>query len=390
MKKIVNQMKENRIVIVIILLTFISTMLFNQFMVKKYSRVNNESIDFVSAEVIKISSSELEYDDNLGINLGSQTLQIRFLEGNHKGEEASVKNYLTAAHNIETSEGTKIIVSADEPEDIEAYYTVYSYDQSLGMIIFTLVLFIAIITIGGGKGVKSILGLGYTLYLIVYFLLPTVFSGYSPLLMTVIVVALSTGVTLLLLNGHSKKTYSAIIATVLGVVLSAICFYLMSVVFRINGFSSDEAESLVLINQATGLQIKDVLFAGILISSLGAIMDVGMSIVSALHELYVHKPNLTSQELFHSGIEIGKDMIGTMTNTLILAFTGSAFVSLLVLFSFNVDFAQLMNSHFLIIEFAQGIAGTLGIVLTVPIASFISSIVLKDSYPTIKKKFHLK
>ncbi|MEG0359860.1 MAG: YibE/F family protein, partial [Anaerorhabdus sp.] len=86
MKKIVNQMKENRIVIVIILLTFISTMLFNQFMVKKYSRVNNESIDFVSAEVIKISSSELEYDDNLGINLGSQTLQIRFLEGNHKGE----------------------------------------------------------------------------------------------------------------------------------------------------------------------------------------------------------------------------------------------------------------------------------------------------------------
>ena len=121
------------------------------------------------------------------------------------------------------------------------------------------------------------------------------------------------------------------------------------------------------------LQIKDILFAGILISSLGAIMDTGMSIVSALFEVYHHQPNLTRKELFNSGIEIGKDMIGTMTNTLILAFTGSAFVSLLVLFSYNVDVQQLMNSNYIAIEFAQGIAGTLGIVLTVPIASLIAS-----------------
>ena len=146
----------------------------------------------------------------------------------------------------------------------------------------------------------------------------------------------------------------------------------MSLVLKVNGFSVDEAESLVLINQATGLSIKDILFAGILISSLGAIMDVGMSIVSALSELFHHQPNLTQKQIFDSGIEIGKDMIGTMTNTLILAFTGSAFVSLLVLFSYNVDIKQL-SSNYIAIEFAQGIAGTLGIVSTVPIASFISA-----------------
>lgn len=220
---------------------------------------------------------------------------------------------------------------------------------------------------------KSIIGLAYTLYLVIFLLLPTVFSGYQPIIMSVICAILSTVVTLMLLNGNSKKTYGAIIATVLGVVLSAICFYLMSEVLKINGFSSDEAESLVLINEATNLQIKDILFAGILISSLGAIMDTGMSIVSALFEVYHHQPNLTRKELFNSGIEIGKDMIGTMTNTLILAFTGSAFVSLLVLFSYNVDVQQLMNSNYIAIEFAQGIAGTLGIVLTVPIASLIAS-----------------
>ena len=373
MKRFIKELKENRLIIIIILLTVILTSLFNTYLKKDYSRVNNETTDFVSAKVTEVTSSEVEYDNNLDINLGKQVVKVEILEGKSKGKELTIDNYLTAAHNVEVKTGSRVIISADEPDGIEAYYTVYNFDRELGMIIFTLVLFIAVITIGKSKGLKSIIGLAYTLYLVIFLLLPTVFSGYPPIIMSVICAILSTVVTLMLLNGNSKKTYGAIIATVLGVVLSAICFYLMSEVLKINGFSSDEAESLVLINEATNLQIKDILFAGILISSLGAIMDVGMSIVSALSELFHHQPNLTQKQIFDSGIEIGKDMIGTMTNTLILAFTGSAFVSLLVLFSYNVDIKQLLSSNYIAIEFAQGIAGTLGIVLTVPIASFISA-----------------
>lgn len=388
MKNILERLKANKIVLITILLSVIGTFLLNQYIVKDYSRVNNETTQFVSAKVVDITENNLKYSEDLDIYLGKQKITVVFLEGDSKDKEVTLDNYLTAAHNIEVSKGSKVIISADEPEQIEGYYTVYSYDQGLGMIVFTVILFAAIILIGGSKGVKAIAGLGYTLYLVIYFLLPLVFSGYPPILLTILVVALSTCVTLLLLNGSSKKTYCAISATVLGVVLSALCFYLMSIVFKINGFSSDEAESLVLINQATGLQIKDVLFASILISSLGAIMDVGMSIISALYELYQHNSQIGREELFKSGIEIGKDMIGTMANTLILAFTGSSFVSLLVLFSYNVNIVQLMNSNFLIIEFAQGIAGTLGIVLTVPIASFIGSYVLKGSYSFITSKFN--
>lgn len=367
---------KNNLGVIIITITIISTSLFNQFLAKDYARVNNSTTDFVSGKVVEVTSSDIQYDQNLKINLGKQVVKVEILEGKSKGEVVKLDNYLTAVHNIEVKTGTKVIISADEPEGIEAYYTVYNFDRSLGMSIFTIILFLMIITIGKGKGVKAIIGLGYTLYLIVFFLLPTVFSGYSPVIMSVICVVLSTIVTLTLLNGNSKKTCGAIIATVLGVVLSAISFYLMSTVLNINGFSSDEAESLVLISQATNLQIKDILFTGILVSSLGAIMDVGMSITSALFEIYHHQPNISRQELFNSGIEIGKDMIGTMTNTLILAFTGSAFVSLLVLFSYQVDFKQLLNSNYLTIEFIQGMAGTLGIVLTVPVASFVAATIL--------------
>lgn len=377
--KVLKQLKENQVVITLMVFTVIVTTFFNLYLAKDYSRVNNETTDFVSGKVTEVVSSNVEYDQKLKINLGKQVIKVKLLEGKNSGKEVEMNNYLTAEHNVEVNVGTKVIVSADEPKEIDAYYTVYNFDRSLGMAVFTIILFLAIIMIGKSKGVKAIIGLAYAMYLVIFFLLPTVFSGYSPVIMSVLCAALSTIVTLMLLNGNSIKTQGAVIATVLGVVLSAVAFYLMSIILKINGFSSSEAESLVLINNATGLSIKDILFAGILISSLGAIMDVGMSIVSALYEVYRHQPNLTQKEIFSSGIEIGKDMIGTMTNTLILAFTGSAFISLLVLFSYNVDIKQLLNSNYLTIEFAQGIAGTLGIVLTVPIASFVSSIILKKS-----------
>lgn len=376
MKNIIKGFHENRTVIIIVLFTIIVSILFNNYLKKDYSRVNNNTTDFITGKVVEVTSTDVSYDKELKINLGKQVIKVKILEGKNKGKTVTMDNYLTAAHNVEVKAGSKVIISADEPDGIEAYYTVYNYDRGLVMIIFTLILFIIIITIGKSKGVKSIIGLAYTLYLVIFFLLPTVFSGYPPVIMSIICIILATIVTLMLLNGNSKKTYGAIAATVLGVILSAVCFYLMSIVLNINGFSSDEAESLVLITRATNLQIKEILFAGILVASLGAIMDVGMSIISALYEVSYHQPNLTKKELFNSGIEIGKDMIGTMTNTLILAFTGSAFISLLVLFSYNVDVLQLLNSNYIVIEFAQGIAGTLGIVLTVPIASFIGAAIL--------------
>lgn len=376
----IKQLKENKVVLIIMILTMLFSLLFNKFYKKEYSRVNNSANYYISAKVTKVKSNTLTYDEKLKLNLGQQNIEVEFLEGKHKGERVEINNYVTAVHNVVVKEGTKIIVNADKPENIEPYYTVYQYDRSFGMILFISILCLAVIFIGKGKGVKSIIGLAYSLYLIIYVLLPTVFSGYPPLLMTVLVIALSTVVTLLLLNGHSIKTYSAILSTISGVLLCSLCFYFMSFLLHIDGFSSEEAESLILISAETGLSIKDIMFAGILISSLGAIMDVAMSITSSLFEIRTHKPDITTKELFHSGLEIGKDMIGTMTNTLILAFAGSAFVSLLVLFSFNVDVKQLMNSNYITIEFAQGITGTLGIVLTVPIASMLCAGMLSEKF----------
>lgn len=371
-----DKVRNNIIVITLIILTVMLTMIFQQHGMKSYSRFNTSTLHYEKAKVVEVSSEEVEYEEGLGVYLGEQVLQVEMLEGDEKGRVIEVTNYLTNTHSIYAQVNTTLIINADRPENVEPYYTVYNYDRSLPTLSCAVILMLAIFAIGGGKGLKAIAGLGYSMFLIISLVLPAVFSGYSPIWMSILCAVLSTAVTLLLLNGQSRKTGAAVLATTAGLLCSLVLFMLMSNLLHINGTTSSESEGLILIQQSTGLQIKDILFAGVLISSLGAIMDVAMSIVSALFEVHHHNPELSRQALFRSGIEIGKDMIGTMTNTLILAFTGSAFVTLLVFVSYNVQFNQLLSSNYLAIEIAQGICGTFGIVLTVPAASVITSMFL--------------
>lgn len=377
------KIKQNYIVLILIFLSVLTILILQNFGFKSYSRYSTDTLHYDKGVVVEISNEDIEYDKELKIYLGSQDLKIKMSEGIQKGKIIEVTNYLTKTHNVHAKTHNvhakihmPLIINIDQPDNIEPYYTVYNYDRTFSLFACAAVLAAAIFCIGGGKGLKSIAGLLYSMLLIIEFLLPAVFSGWPPIASSIICAILSTAVTLLLLNGQSGKTFSAILSTMIGMFFALILFLITSAMIHVDGFSSADAEGLILIHEETGLQIKDVLFAGVVISSLGAIMDVGMSVVSSLYEIYHHNPTLTAKDIFRSGIEIGKDMIGTMTNTLILAFTGSAFITLLVFLSYQVQFNQLINSNYLSIEIAQGLCGTFGIVLTIPAASAISAFML--------------
>ncbi len=374
------KIKENRIVLTLIFLSVLIVFILQSFSFKQYSRYSTDTLHYDKGIVVEISNENIEYDEKLKIFLGSQELKLKMTEGVKKNEIITVTNYLTKTHNVVAKQNMPLIINIDMPNNIEPYYTVYNYDRSFSLLSCAIVLIAAIFCIGGKKGLKSIAGLLYSMFLIIEFLLPAVFSGWSPIASSILCAFLSTTVTLLLLNGQSGKTFSAILSTLVGMFFAMGLFFITSKLVHIDGFSSADAEGLLLIQEETGLKIKDVLFGGVIISSLGAIMDVAMSIVSSLYEIHHHTPELTSKELFQSGIEIGKDMIGTMTNTLILAFTGSAFITLLVFLSYQIQFRQLLNSNYLSIEIAQGLCGTFGIVLTIPAASAISAIMLKRKH----------
>ena len=141
----------------------------------------------------------------------------------------------------------------------------------------------------------------------------------------------------------------------------------------ITGFNMAEAEELVLRSSDEGLKITGLLVSGVLIASLGAVMDVALTITSAIAELKEMNPKAKATELFRSGMNIGKDAMGTMANTLILAFAGAS-LNMLVLFRmFDYPYLQIFNSDMMAIEIIQGLAGSIGIVLTVPLVAFLGA-----------------
>ena len=130
------------------------------------------------------------------------------------------------------------------------------------------------------------------------------------------------------------------------------------------------------IKQNSKLNIGGMLFSGILISSLGAVMDVAMSVASALNEIHLKSPETSKKELFKSGMSIGRDMIGTMSNTLILAYVGGSINLIMIIYAYSYEMHQVMNMYSIAIEIMNGIAGTIGIILAVPFTSVISAALL--------------
>ena len=148
----------------------------------------------------------------------------------------------------------------------------------------------------------------------------------------------------------------------------------------------EDSESIMYIAETTGLKVSGILFAGILVASLGAVMDVAMSISSSIFEIYDVNEKMTLKELFKSGMNIGRDIIGTMTNTLVLAFAGGSITTMILLYSANMWTTQLINLDILGTEVIQSLAGTIGIILTVPITAIISAYLCKTKIKDMKIK----
>jgi uncharacterized membrane protein len=187
------------------------------------------------------------------------------------------------------------------------------------------------------------------------------------------VVMVTLCVSLVLLGGFSAKTLSAILGTMAGVVISE--FFLMAAlqITHLSGFNTNEYDSLIQIAGATHMRVSELLFAAILISSLGAVMDIAISIASSVNEVFMGNSSLGARELFIAGMNVGRDMMGAMANTLIIAFTGTSLNMLVLLYAMDVTYYQVLNNNMIGIYIIQAVSGSLAVILTVPLVSFISA-----------------
>lgn len=330
---------------------------------------------FAVARVTEVLYDNAEAQDwTEGRRVGQQMLEIEILSGEWKGEMLETANYLTAYANVDAKEGTKLIVRLDLDENDELYVvSIPNYDR-VPMLMGLLALFAAVlIIIGGRKGLMALLGLVYTLLSIWFILIPMVLRGADPILTAILIVALTTIASLFLLTGWSRKTLCASIGCVGGVAAAGLIAAIAGTISPLNGFNLAEAEDMVLRAFDYELHISGLLVSGILIASLGAVMDVAMSISSACWELRELNPTLPRAALFRSGMNIGRDAMGTMANTLILAFAGSSLNTLLLLQIYDYPFIQVFNTDAIAVELIRGVAGSIGIILTVPLVAALSA-----------------
>lgn len=345
----------------------------------------SSGISYQRGTVIQVLSQSLE-ESPLGSGmLGSQDLAVRLRDGS----EIQMTNYLTDTHNILAEEGSKVIICVDAPDGVEPYYTVYNYDRTSALVLIFAVFILLMMLVGGKQGANAVLALAVSLLLIVRFTVPAIYRGGSPIAVGAITVFAATAVTLLLLHGATVRALLAAGVTLAGEGTACMLFAASSALLHVGGFQTDQAEGLLVVAQNTGLHLKTLLFAATMIASLGAVMDVAVSLLSALWELK-QQGTQDGGQLFRSGMNIGKDMIGTMSNTLIFAFAGNALATMLSLTAYGVQSAQLLNSDYIALEIAQGLCGTGGVILTVPIASAAAAALFSRWKAPDRKPVHIE
>lgn len=313
-----------------------------------------------------------------GRRIGAQELEVTVLTGKHKGAVLETVNYANAYYNVDAKLGTRVIVRLDYNDAGDLYVmSIPNYDRSSVLILALIVFAILMILVGGKQGARALVGLLFTLLNLWFILIPLVLKGVSPVLGTIVIAAYTSAGALLILTGYTKKTLCALLGCVGGVIAAGMFGWIITKVTPMNGFNMSEAEELVLRASDSPMQISGLLLSGILISALGALMDTSMSIVSALHEVYEQNPNLSKKQIFRSGMNIGRDAMGTMANTLILAFVGSAFNILILFQVYEYPMIQILNSDMMAIEIIQGIAGSIGIIATTPLVAILCAVIFQ-------------
>ena len=349
--------------------------------IKKESLYDTEGRTFAKAEVTDILQDNETKD---GIYIGRQLVKLKVTSGKWKGktmEADSSSAYLYGAH---CKKGSRVIALISEANGSFSA-SVYSVDREMQVYLIIAIFLLTLIIIGGKQGLASVIGLAFTAICILFLFLPMIYKGHSPILAAVLVVILTTIVTMYLVGGASGKTAVAIAGTVLGVLISAMFALIFCKMTDISGYNVSAIESLIYVRDQTGIEVGQLLFAGILIASLGAVMDVAMSISSTIEEISYQNPELGIKGFF-SGMRVGKDMMGTMSNTLILAFAGGSINTLVFIYAYNYEYLQMINMFDIGIEIIQGVASSMGVILTVPICSFLSACIQGKQKKTLTKE----
>lgn len=334
----------------------------------------------VQSEILPSQIGKINSVDYVDIECGDpvqtkQIVEVKILTGNMKGEKIFVDNYFTGnpAYDISLKKGLKVVLHVEKSDD-GLVFSIADVKRS-GILVWLSVLFCTLlIYVGRMKGLYSLVAIVLTCGLIYYLLSPMILFGINPVFATLLLCLLSTIITMYLVGGVNRKSSSAVLGTILSVLFATILAFITVKVAYLNGIFGEN--SMFLFSAHPELNFVSILISTMILATLGAVMDVAMSISSTINEIYTIDSSKSVKELFTSGMNVGKDIIGTMANTLILVYLGGS-LSLLLLAS-NIDFQKFVNLNQVVTEISAALIGSCAIVICVPLTAIVAANLVKN------------
>ncbi len=282
------------------------------------------------------------------------------------------KSYAFCPRQVE--ENDKVLLSGYF-ENGEKHFYFGDYVRITPLLWLLVIFCVLIVVFAKMQGFKTVVSLGFTCLSVFVVLIPAILNGHNIYLWSILVCIFITVMTLCLISGFNVKTLCAGIGCICGVLCAGLITLIMDIFLNMTGLVEEESIYLVQLHPDNPINLKAIIFAMIIVGAVGAVMDVSMSISSSLYELRIKSPLIKPNALMKSGFTIGRDMMGTMANTLVLAYIGSSLTSVLLLVSYNSDIQQVINREVIIAEILQALAGSLGMLLTLPLTSAICSVI---------------
>lgn len=244
--------------------------------------------------------------------------------------------------------------------------------------ILLIILFLLMIYIDKKRGIKLFISLimNFLILLVVFYFTAL---GFNPIICSLIGCLLVSLVILYYVNGKNQKTKSSLISIIIVLLILAVLIFTMTKLSRTAGFGYESLEEINMFSYDIKIDYTNIAISMILISLIGATVDSSIAISSALYEVYMNNKKLKLHELFKSGMNIGKDILCTTTNTLFFAFLGD-FMTLLIWFnSANYHFTEIINSKTFVAELIRILFSGIGCIIVIPVTAFLTAYALKNN-----------
>lgn len=333
-----------------------------------------------SAKVLKVDDSRI-ISTGL-IKSGEQTCTLRFEGGKFKGQEAEGFNMLTGSLQtdkiFQPGDRALVVISHKDGEILSVNMIDHYRLDKEAMLAGCFVLFLLIFA--GWSGLRAVLSFVLTVLTLWKILVPAYLNGMNPVVVGLCIVLFLTIFIITLVYGFDRRSFSAVSGSFLGILTTCVLGIIFTDAFQIHGAIMDNSESL-LYSGYEYLNLTQIFMASIFIGSSGAVMDLAVDITSAVHEVVQKKPDISRREAIGSGMAVGRAAMGTMTTTLLLAYSGGSIALLMVFMAQGTPLDNIFNYKYIASEILDTLVGSFGLVTVAPFTALTSGLVLAGRKP---------